>query len=123
MSENQLSPLEVLALCRELEIRAIDLRFTDFCGSQRHFTVPVNQLTEESFTLGFSFDGSSMRGWQAIHESDMLIVPESQTCFVDPFMKSTLAMLCNVKDPVSHQTYPRDPRNIASAFCRHPGFV
>ncbi len=54
-----------------------------------------------------------MRGWQAIHESDMLIVPESQTCFVDPFMKSTLAMLCNVKDPVTHQTYPRDPRNIA----------
>lgn len=113
MSENQLSPREVLALCRQREIRAIDLRFTDFCGLQRHFTVPADQLTEESFEYGFSFDGSSMRGWQAIHESDMLIVPESQTCFVDPFMKSTLAMLCNVKDPVTHQTYPRDPRNIA----------
>jgi glutamine synthetase len=113
MSENQLSPREVLALCRQREIRAIDLRFTDFCGLQRHFTVPADQLTEESFEHGFSFDGSSMRGWQAIHESDMLIVPESQTCFVDPFMKSTLAMLCNVKDPVTHQTYPRDPRNIA----------
>ncbi|MFN9718561.1 MAG: type I glutamate--ammonia ligase [Planctomycetota bacterium] len=113
MSENQLSPREVLALCRQREIRAIDLRFTDFCGLQRHFTVPADQLTEDSFEQGFSFDGSSMRGWQAIHESDMLIVPESQTCFVDPFMKSTLAMLCNVKDPVTHQTYPRDPRNIA----------
>ena len=113
MSENQFSPREVLALCRQREIRAIDLRFTDFRGSQRHFTIPADQLTEESFDHGFSFDGSSMRGWQAIHESDMLIVPESQTCFVDPFMKSTLAMLCNVKDPVTHQTYPRDPRNIA----------
>ena len=113
MNESQLSPREAIALCRQREIRAIDLRFTDFCGSQRHFTIPADRLTEESFEHGFSFDGSSMRGWQSIHESDMLIVPESQTCFVDPFMKSTLALLCNVKDPVTHQTYPRDPRNIA----------
>lgn len=113
MTDNQHSPREVLALCRQKEIRAIDLRFTDFCGGQRHFTIPAEQLTEESFEHGFAFDGSSMRGWQAIHESDMLIVPESQTCFVDPFMKSTLAMICNVRDPITHQTYPRDPRNIA----------
>ncbi len=113
MNDSQQSPREVLALCRQREIRAIDLRFTDFCGVQRHFTIAADQLTEESFEHGFGFDGSSMRGWQAIHESDMLIVPESQTCFVDPFMKSTLAMLCNVRDPVTHQTYPRDPRNIA----------
>jgi len=113
MSETQMSPREVLALCRQREIQAIDLRFTDFCGTARHVTIPALQLTEEHFEHGFSFDGSSMRGWQAIHESDMLVVPESQTCFVDPFMKSTLTMLCNVRDPVSHQTYPRDPRNIA----------
>ena len=113
MAEHPLSPREVLALCRQRETRAIDLRFTDFCGAQRHFTIPADQLTEDRFEHGFSFDGSSLRGWQAIHESDMLIVPESQTCFEDPFMKSTLAMLCNVKDPVTHQTYPRDPRNIA----------
>lgn len=113
MSEPNHSPREVLAMCRQREIRAIDLRFTDFCGAQRHFTIPAEQLTEESFEHGFGFDGSSMRGWQSIHESDMLIVPESATCFADPFMNSTLAMLCNVRDPVSHQTYPRDPRNIA----------
>ncbi len=113
MTDNQLSPREVLALCRQKEIRAIDLRFTDFCGGQRHFTIPAEQLTEDGFEHGFAFDGSSMRGWQAIHESDMLIVPESQTCFVDPFMKSTLSMICNVRDPITHQTYPRDPRNIA----------
>ena len=113
MADSQLSPREVLALCRQREIQAIDLRFTDFCGTLRHFTIPAAQLTEDSFEQGFAFDGSSMRGWQAIHESDMLVVPESQTCFVDPFMKSTLAMLCNVRDPVTHQTYPRDPRSIA----------
>jgi len=113
MSENQLSPREVLALCRQKEIRVVDLRFTDFCGTQRHFTIPSAQLTEESFEQGFAFDGASLRGWQAIHESDMLIVPESQTCFVDPFMNSAVAMLCNVRDPATHQTYPRDPRSIA----------
>lgn len=113
MSMSELTPREVIALCRQREVRAIDLRFTDLRGYQRHFTIPAEQLTERSFEEGFGFDGSSMRGWQAIHESDMLIVPDSRTAFVDPFMKSTLAILCNVKDPVTHQSYPRDPRNIA----------
>jgi glutamine synthetase len=113
MSETHFSPREVLALCRQKEIRVVDLRFTDFCGTQRHFTIPAQQLTEDSFEQGFAFDGASLRGWQAIHESDMLIVPESETCFVDPFMKSAVAMLCSVRDPATHQTYPRDPRSIA----------
>lgn len=113
MSSSQLSPREVIALCRQKEIRAIDLRFADFRGQQRHFTVPAAQLTEERFEDGFAFDGSSMRGWQAIHESDMLVVPDSQTAFVDPFLPQTLVMLGDIKDPVTHQRYPRDPRNIA----------
>mgnify|MGYP000678149923 CR=1 FL=1 len=112
-SSKDQSPREVLALCRQREIRAIDLRFADFRGQQRHFTIPVEQLTEAHFEDGFGFDGSSMQGWQAIHESDMLIVPDSQTAFVDPCLQNTLAILCNVKDPVTHQSYPRDPRNIA----------
>ncbi|HAD61730.1 MAG TPA: type I glutamate--ammonia ligase [Planctomycetaceae bacterium] len=107
------SPREVIALCRQREIRAIDLRFADFRGQQRHFTIPVEQLTEAGFEDGFGFDGSSMQGWQAIHESDMLIVPDSQTAFVDPFLTNTIAILCNVRDPVTHQSYPRDPRSIA----------
>lgn len=113
MSDHQMSPREVLALCRQREIRAIDLRFTDFCGAQRHITIPADRLSEDSFEFGYAFDGSSMRGWQSIHESDMLVVPESLTCFVDPFMKSTVAMVCHVRDPATHQAYPRDPRNIA----------
>lgn len=113
MSTNAQSPREVIALCRQREIRAVDLRFADFQGQQRHFTIPADQLTEAGFEDGFAFDGSSMRGWQAIHESDMLIVPDSQTAFVDPFRTNTIAILCNVKDPITHQSYPRDPRSIA----------
>ncbi len=113
MSITNNSPREVIALCRQREIQAVDLRFSDFRGHQRHFTIPVEQLTENSFEDGFAFDGSSMRGWQAIHESDMLVVPDSQSAYVDPFMARTIAMLCNVKDPVTHQSYARDPRNVA----------
>jgi glutamine synthetase len=113
MTTNEYSPREVIALCRQREIQAIDLRFTDFRGYQRHFTIPAAQLTEHRFEDGFGFDGSSMSGWQAIHESDMLIIPDAGTAFVDPFMPSTLAIIGNVKDPITHQSYARDPRNIA----------
>ena len=126
MSTSQLSPREVIALCRQKEIRAIDLRFVDFRGHQRHFTIPAEQLVEERFEDGFAFDGSAMRGWQAIHESDMLVVPESQTAFVDPFLPQTLAMLGNIKDPVTRQSYPRDPRTIArqaEIYMQHTGLA
>lgn len=113
MPANTQSPREVIALCRQREIRAVDLRFADFRGQQRHFTIPAEQLTEAGFEDGFAFDASSMQGWQAIHESDMLIVPDSHTAFVDPFLSNTIAILCDVKDPVTHQSYPRDPRSVA----------
>ena len=108
-----MTPREVLALIREREIHAIDLRFMDFPGTQKHFTIPANALTEDSFDRGFSFDGSSLRGWQAINESDMLVVPEAETAFVDPFLKQTLALTCNIQDPITRQDYARDPRNVA----------
>jgi glutamine synthetase len=103
----------VLALCREREIRAVDLRFMDFPGTQKHFTIPVTALNERSFEEGFSFDGSSIRGWQAINESDMLVVPEAATAFVDPFMQQTLVMTCNIQDPITREDYAKDPRNVA----------
>src|SRR5688572_9409008 len=108
-----LTPKEVLALCREREIRAVDLRFMDFPGMQKHFTVPVTALSERSFEDGLGFDGSSIRGWQSINESDMLVVPEASTAFVDPFMKSTEAMTCNIQDPITREDYAKDPRNVA----------
>ncbi len=108
-----MTPKEVLALCRRAEIRAVDLRFMDFPGTQKHFTIPVKGLTEESFSEGFTFDGSSIRGWQAINESDMLVVPQPETAYVDPFMQSTLAMTCNIQEPITREDYPKDPRNVA----------
>jgi glutamine synthetase len=108
-----MTPKEVLALCREREIRAVDLRFMDFPGTQKHFTIPVQALTERAFEEGFGFDGSSLRGWQAINESDMLVVPQPETAVVDPFMKQTLAMTCNIQDPITREDYAKDPRNVA----------
>lgn len=108
-----MTPKEVLALCRQNEVRAVDLRFMDFPGLQKHFTVPVQALTEQSFEDGFGFDGSSLRGWQAINESDLLVIPVSDTAMVDPFMQSTLALTCNIVDPITRSDYPKDPRNIA----------
>lgn len=109
-----MTPREVIALCREKEICAIDLRFTDLLGTWQHFTIPVNKLSEELFEEGLGFDGSSLRGWQAIHESDMLAMPQSATAFVDPFAAApTLIMLCDIFDPISGESYSRDPRHIA----------
>ncbi|MCA8993314.1 MAG: type I glutamate--ammonia ligase [Planctomycetaceae bacterium] len=121
-----MTPREVLALCRREEIVAIDLRFMDFPGTQKHFTIPVDGLTEESFEEGFTFDGSSIRGWQSINESDMLVVPQAETAIVDPFMKSTLAMTCNIQDPITREDYARDPRNVArkaEAYMRSTGIA
>ena len=108
-----MTPKEVLALCRQKEIRAVDLRFMDFPGTQKHFTIPVKALTEKVFEDGLTFGASSMYGWQSINESDMLVVPQAETAMVDPFMQATLAMTCNIQDPITREDYAKDPRNVA----------
>jgi len=108
------TPQEVLRLCREKDVKAIDLRFMDFPGLWQHTTIPVNHLTEDVFEDGLGFDGSSIRGWQKINESDMLIVPQPETAFLDPFCKiPTLVIICNIQDPITREDYSRDPRNVA----------
>ena len=108
------TPNDVLALCREKDVKAIDMRFMDFPGLWQHFTIPVDKLTEDIFEDGLGFDGSSIRGWQAINESDMLLVPEPNTAVIDPFTEiATLSMICNIQDPLTREDYTRDPRNIA----------
>lgn len=109
-----MTPKEVLALIREKEVRAVDLRFMDFPGLWQHFTIPAEELDEEMFEEGKGFDGSSIRGWQAINESDMLVLPVADTAFIDPFCRDkTLTILCNIQDPLTKEDYPRDPRNVA----------
>jgi glutamine synthetase len=86
----------------------------DFPGLWQHFTIPVGGLDEGVFEDGLGFDGSSIRGWQAINESDMLVIPEPDTAFLDPFTQlSTLVMICNIQDPITREDYTRDPRNVA----------
>jgi len=104
----------VLEFVQKHEVKMLDLRFTDLPGLQHHISYPIGQLSEESFQEGFGMDGSSIRGWSAIHESDMLLIPDPSTYLLDPFTEvPTLVMLCDVVDPVTKQRYDRDPRYIA----------
>ncbi|HUU26235.1 MAG TPA: type I glutamate--ammonia ligase [archaeon] len=108
-----MSPKEVIELCKSEEVKVIDLRFMDFPGLWQHFSIPVSELSESVFEEGVGFDGSSIRGWQAINESDMLVKPDPSTAFIDPFLEiKTLVMICNICDPITGEDYSRDPRNI-----------
>jgi glutamine synthetase len=105
---------DVLSMVRDNEVQIVDLRFADLPGLMQHFSVPTSELTEESFEEGFGFDGSSIRGFQEIQESDMLLFPDPATAVLDPFATHpTLVINCFVGDPVTGEAYSRDPRNIA----------
>ncbi len=109
-----MTPKEILDLIKEKNIKVVDLRFLDFPGVWQHFTVPASELDEGSFEAGFGFDGSSIRGWQPIHASDMLVVPDASTALMDPFFEEpTLVLIGDIVDPVTKEAYSRDPRNIA----------
>jgi glutamine synthetase len=105
---------DVMAMIKEKGVRAVDLRFVDLPGLWQHFTVSTREFSKDAFDEGLGFDGSSIRGFQEIQESDMLLMPDPASAFLDPFAKeTTLVMICNVKDPVTGEDYTRDPRNIA----------
>ncbi|HTZ38925.1 MAG TPA: type I glutamate--ammonia ligase [Syntrophales bacterium] len=109
-----MTPKEVLAYAKKQGTKMVDFKFLDFPGIWQHFSVPVSELDEKSFEDGFGFDGSSIRGWQPIHASDMLIIPDAATAVMDPFTKeATLSLICNIVDPITKQKYSRDPRHIA----------
>jgi glutamine synthetase len=105
---------ECLAYAKKNNAVMVDLRFCDWPGTWQHCSYPINQITEDTFEDGMGFDGSSIRGWQAINESDMLMIPDPSTAFMDPFFKHpTLVILCNIFDPITREPYHRDPRHIA----------
>jgi glutamine synthetase len=108
------NPKEVLEYARKHELQQLDMRFTDLPGLQQHVSYPISQLTEDSFESGFGIDGSSIRGWAAINESDMLLIPDPATALIDPFFEHrTLVMTGYVIDPITRQRYERDPRWVA----------
>ena len=105
---------DVMAKIKDEGIRVIDLRFVDLPGLWHHFTVSAKEFSADVFEEGIGFDGSSIRGFQQIQESDMLLFPDPATAFADPFTaEPTLCLICNVKDPITGESYTRDPRNIA----------
>ncbi len=105
---------QVLKFCKDKQVKFVDLRFMDFPGLWQHTSVPVSELSLETFEHGIGFDGSSIRGWQAINESDMLLIPVPETARLDPFLQhATLSMVCDVRDPITKREYARDPRSIA----------
>lgn len=105
---------DVYKLIKEKEIRNVDLRFTDLIGQWQHFTMPINQLTRDCFFEGLGFDGSSIRGWKDIQESDMLAMPDPSLAKVDPFLNpKTLILICDINDPLKKVQYDLDPRFVA----------
>lgn len=107
-------PKNAIKMAKDTGATMVDIRFMDFIGTWQHFSIPVSELHEDLFEEGLGFDGSSIRGWQPIHASDMLVVPDPTTATMDPFIKEpTLAFICNIFDPITKEPYSRDPRNIA----------
>jgi len=106
----QSSTAEVFKLVKDKGVKIVDLRFIDFPGVWQHFSVPVDKLDDDAFENGLGFDGSSIRGWQGIQESDMLVFPDPKTAFVDPFCSiPTLVLICDIKDPVTARTTAATP--------------
>ncbi len=109
-----MTPEQVIAMAKENKAKVVDIRFMDFPGIWQHFSVPISELEVSNFEDGYGFDGSSIRGWQPINASDMLVVPDADTAKMDPFYaEPTLVLIGNIVDPITREPYSRDPRHIA----------
>ncbi len=110
----EVQPADVLALAQEHGVRMVDFKFTDIPGTWQHLGLSIHALDEEAFTEGLGFDGSSIRGFQEIAESDMVLIPDAASAVIDPFHEEkTLSIVCNVIDPITRERYSRDPRYVA----------
>ena len=109
-----MTPKEAVDFAKKNNARIVDVKFMDLLGTWQHFSVPTSELEEHLFAEGLGFDGSSIRGWQAINASDMIVIPDPTTTVMDPFTKvPTVSMIGNIVDPITKENYSRDPRNIA----------
>src|ERR1700756_1580127 len=120
MAAGASSPAEVLEFAAGRDVEMVDLKFVDLPGTWQHMSLPLRALDAEDFEAGLGFAGSSMRGFQEIHESDMLLMPDATTAFIDPFyVRPTLSLTCSVADPVLGEPYGRDPRFVAQKAEKH----
>jgi glutamine synthetase len=109
-----MTPAEVTQLIKDQGIKLIDFKFADLLGTWQHFTTTLTEYSEDLFTDGLGFDGSSIRGWKVINASDMLVIPDPDTAWVDIFnAEPTLSFICTIKDPITREPYDRDPRGVA----------
>src|SRR5579862_971702 len=122
-----MTPEDVMQVAREQGARMVDLKFCDVPGTWQHFSVPFSSFERDAFSEGIGFDGSSIRGFQQINESDMLLIPDPTTAYVDPILQiPTLSIICDVKDPITGKPYSRDPRFIvqkAEAYLMSSGIA
>src|SRR5437870_6532631 len=114
MAKDKKSASDVTKLIKDHEVKLIDFKFTDLLGTWQHFTTTLTEYNEEIFTDGLGFDGSSIRGWRAINASDMLVIPDPATAWIDIFnAEPTLSLICTIVDPITREPYDRDPRGVA----------
>jgi glutamine synthetase len=118
---------KIMKMIKDNSVRVVDLKFTDLIGQWQHFSVTTTEFSKEIFEDGIGFDGSSIRGFQKIHESDMLLFPDAASAFLDPFTAvPTLSLICDVADPITHESYSRDPRHVskkAEAYLKATGLA
>src|SRR5919199_4116079 len=120
VGDRPVEPRDVLALAERHRARMVDLKFTDLPGTWQHMGMALESLDVEALTDGIGFDGSSIRGFQEIYESDMLLLPDASTAVVDPFYEaSTISLVCTVLDPITREPYSRDPRYVAMKAEEH----
>src|SRR5512135_1142 len=114
------TPTSVIELARKTGAKMVDIKFVETFGTWQHFSCPIRELTEEIFTEGLGFDGSSIRGWKSIEASDMLAMPDPATAFIDPFCaEPTLSLTCTIAETGTKAAYTRDPRGIAQKAERY----
>ncbi len=122
-----MSPREAIEYAKKNNARMVDLKFTDLPGMWQHFTIPLSELTEDVFEEGLGFDGSSLRGWMSIENSDMIVKPDPSSAKIDPFMEvPTLSLTCDIVHPDTHEPYVRDPRQLirrATSYLKSTGIA
>jgi len=122
-----MTPAEVTQLIKDQGIKLIDFKFADLLGTWQHFTTTLTEYSEDLFTDGLGFDGSSIRGWKVINASDMLVIPDADSAWVDVFnAEPTLSFICTIKDPITREPYDRDPRGVAEkaeAYLKNSGIA
>src|ERR1700756_1469849 len=114
MASKDKTPSDVSKMIKDNDVKLIDFKFTDLLGTWQHFTTTLTEYDEEIFKDGLGFDGSSIRGWRVINASDMLVIPDPATAWIDIFnAEPTLSLICTIVDPITREPYDRDPRGVA----------